>query len=613
MSTIPSLPKNAEPKTAASSTGHLASTRQASSNQAIDRAQSLDNNATTLTRAEIGTIIKAQILQSRPIQPSTTQSATTPQMTSTRVTSPLLNTTLVYTPATLEQFKIEQFKIEQFALAAFSNNALFKAQSHTPLQPNAVSLKESMQLALISQQYQLIAEIGGNRLSLLSSLPLRAGEFILLQKMSAQGWQVLASPDQPIKTTAFLLAFVAPSRQISNWLQLAWQLSQAVSSTHTRRDNANPLSSPVVNNASAQLPKPIMQFFQTLLSVQQIEANMVKASMAAETPSSTASKTSQLIHLVKNSINNSGLTFESKLAAFSRLPTDQQTQLLKLWQQGSSTRADLNFTQDQKFTLANLFSALHTAKQTLANQVSLTPPENNSLDNMLPSQSSLAQWLTAIKKLLPTLTQTVTGRETLPLRDLTHPLWQSFFFPTAPINNMAEEENAQFIVQLMEQIRQQLNRTHVQQLQSLLPGTDAPSDRKENPFSFCFDLPLLTDKGYERIPIWIEGEKKKVSSPQKPRSQWRVVLAFDLPDLGKIITDCRLTPPENTHDIEKSTLQMQFFSESATTNQCVDQHISNLTRALQAFGIEVSHQACRSPLPPLGDQRFQHDWVHLQV
>jgi hypothetical protein len=588
MSTIPSVQTNTVQTTATIPTGPGTSATHTSTSQVIEHPQSIMNGmAATMSRLEIGAMIKAQILQVQPIQSNPTPA--THLMTLT--TLPLSSSTLIYTPATLEKLTLDQLAI---------NPLLVKSQNQIPLHQNsislsAISLKESMQLAIISPQYQLIVDISGKRFALLSSLPFRTDEIFLLQKMNAHSWQVLTGYNQRIKTTTFLPSFVTKTQPTANYLQHEWQFSNSNLPLSKNVDNHTTLSMP-------PLPKPITQFFQTLLAVQQVQAKIRTAIADVDRPSLTSSTLTTLVHLLKNSINNSGLTFEHKLAAFSRLPPNEQTQLLKLWQQGSNTREDINFTKDQKFALANLFAALLNTKEAIA-------ANHHSLENR-----SFIQWLAAIKKLLPTVAQTgFLPEDTASARDKQHFLWQNFFFPTTPMTTTGQEENSYFLGQLLEQIKQQFNRTHVQQLQSLLPTTDTQTDRKDNNFSFCFDLPLLTDKGYERIPIWIEGEQKKATKPNKSRSQWRLVLAFDLPDLGKIIADCRLTPPENQQSIKKSALKMQFFSEKSSTNHRIDEHISDLTYSLQAIGLDVSHQACRSPLPPLGDQRFQHNWVHLQI
>lgn len=559
--------------------------------------------ATALSRAEIGAMIKAQIMQVTPINYSSDHNSTAPAASTLPLSSsPLINAALVYTPISLQE------------------SALQQAAQFQPNMSTTVHTVDSILLATINQQYQVLAKIEDNCFTFMSSLPLRAGDSIFIQKINAQLWQGLTQDRNNLNATAFLPAFIAKMQASPNYLQLAWQLyrinlpipNAAESTPNELLKMATPPSLLLQS-----LQTPLKQFFQTLLSVQTLQANInasaqepdLAPAIGQDNNKFAATNSTQLVNLIKTSINNSGLIFEHKLAAFSQLSTNEQKQLLKLWQQGSTVRQDINFVQDQKTALVKLFAALATAQPGLA-----------AADT--PTIETTTDWLTHFKKLLPAFSTLLTSNSVSPnLEDTEHPrevqhtLWQNFFFPTTHgLTTANDKENlSTMVIQLLEQIKQQINRTHVQQLQSLLPSGENNPSGNEGMFSFCFDLPLLTNMGYERVPIWIEGYRENKSKKNKPSSQWRVVLAFELPELGKIIADCRLTPSETKVSLQKNALNMQFFSETHSTNQCIDQQISKLTKSLNDMGLEVNSHACRSPLPPLGDQRFQHDWVHLQI
>jgi hypothetical protein len=509
-----------------------------------------------LSRAEIGAMIKAQICQVLPLNHSASNNSASPA-----IASPLVRAALVYTPLSLEQ----------------------QAKLFQPTVSNLQDSADNLLLATLSSQYQVLAESDGKRFTFISGLPLRAGDMILMQKLSAQLWQCLTPDADTLDAVAFLPTFIAKTQASSNGLNLAWQLYRV----SLQMASGNLSTSPPMQS----LQSALKAFFQPMLSVKQLQQHVQASTSPLESVTQKTESAAQLVKLLQTNINNSGLTFENKLAKFSQLPNAAQTHLLQLWQQGSITHAEMNFTQDQKTVLAKLFNALVMSKQIAA---------EDSADTLID-----------LKKPLHALTAPPSAPNLARSNPDQHLLWQNFFFPNST-GTAAETQTDNFthlVEQLMVQIKQQINRSHVHQLQSLLP----PAEHTENPLSFCFDLPLLTGQGYERIPIWIEGRRESTAKTSKPTSQWRVVLAFELPDLGKIVADCRLTPANDSGQKNKSAVQMQFFSETNSTNHCIDQHIQQLTHSLSTIGLDVSSHACRSPLPPLGDQRFQHDWVHLQI
>jgi len=189
----------------------------------------------------------------------------------------------------------------------------------------------------------------------------------------------------------------------------------------------------------------------------------------------------------------------------------------------------------------------------------------------------------------------------LPSQELvTSPL--QFPVPTTPPVAMAEAREPASPGQMLRLLAGMLNRITVNQLHSQLLTTRAGGDAGTPASTLITDLPWMAPGGEVRTAqLRIDYEKpgqEGASSPRKTGvAEWRLSLAMDLDEAGKVFFDVAL---------RQSAVSARVWAEQQGTARLVTRQLGDLRTRLTELGLEVSELECRRGQPPVTPTRLEH-------
>ncbi|HFD80849.1 MAG TPA: flagellar hook-length control protein FliK [Gammaproteobacteria bacterium] len=136
---------------------------------------------------------------------------------------------------------------------------------------------------------------------------------------------------------------------------------------------------------------------------------------------------------------------------------------------------------------------------------------------------------------------------------------------------------------LLQQTESVLARIQLQQLAAL------PREGERGLLEWLLELPLRRGDVIDLWSLRIVGEEAPRRRKQPGQRRWSVQLAFDLPGLGPVQAQVRLTG---------ETVSARFWPEQPQTRALFDAHLQELRSALTGAGLEVAELEClQGPLP----------------
>lgn len=94
------------------------------------------------------------------------------------------------------------------------------------------------------------------------------------------------------------------------------------------------------------------------------------------------------------------------------------------------------------------------------------------------------------------------------------------------------------------------------------------------------ELPVFSHQQFSNVGVRIEQEEAQQQEEQNAKHNWRAVVSFDLPGLGKV---------QAVISIQQHQVSTEFRSENETATRLFREHISLLEERLHAAGLKTRH------------------------
>ncbi|MCC5851283.1 MAG: flagellar hook-length control protein FliK [Alkalimonas sp.] len=159
---------------------------------------------------------------------------------------------------------------------------------------------------------------------------------------------------------------------------------------------------------------------------------------------------------------------------------------------------------------------------------------------------------------------------------------------------MANQPAAQRLMPLLQQLDSQSAGQLLRQLashsgamqQSQLASTEL---QQQQSGQFLLQLPLQWDQQSTQLQLKIEQRDGSDNQSGQTNKVWQLTMHFDLTELGKVLATAKL---------DGNRLNLQIYTEQATTKTLAKQFVPRLTERLEAQGIEVAQVQCQSGAVP---------------
>ncbi|WP_189573262.1 flagellar hook-length control protein FliK [Marinobacter zhanjiangensis] len=173
---------------------------------------------------------------------------------------------------------------------------------------------------------------------------------------------------------------------------------------------------------------------------------------------------------------------------------------------------------------------------------------------------------------------------------------------TAPLGNADGGREAASPGQMLRLLAGMLNRITVNQLHSQLLTTRSGAEGAPQVNTLITDLPWMAPGGeVKTAQLRIDYDKpEREEKPENRRagvSEWRLNLAMDLDEAGKVFFDVAL---------RQNALSARVWAERQATARQVNQELGALRSRLTDLGLEVSELECRRGQPPTAATRLEH-------
>ncbi len=183
---------------------------------------------------------------------------------------------------------------------------------------------------------------------------------------------------------------------------------------------------------------------------------------------------------------------------------------------------------------------------------------------------------------------------------ITSPL--QFPAPTTPTVAMGEAREPASPGQMLRLLAGVLNRITVNQLHSQLLTARAGGDAGTPANTLITDLPWMAPGGeVKTAQLRIDYEKPDQQPSSKTRkagvAEWRLSLAMDLDDAGKVFFDVAL---------RQSAVSARVWAEQQATARLVTRQLGELRTRLADLGLDVTELECRRGQPPVTPTRLEH-------
>ena len=156
--------------------------------------------------------------------------------------------------------------------------------------------------------------------------------------------------------------------------------------------------------------------------------------------------------------------------------------------------------------------------------------------------------------------------------------------------------------QMLRLLAGMLNRITVNQLHSQLLTTRSGGDGAPQVNTLVTDLPWMAPGGeVKTAQLRIDYEKQEQRDKPETRragvAEWRLNLAMDLDDAGKVFFDVAL---------RQQAVSARVWAERQATARQVNRELGELRSRLTELGLEVSELECRRGQPPTAATRLEH-------
>lgn len=327
-------------------------------------------------------------------------------------------------------------------------------------------------------------------------------------------------------------------------------------------------------------------------------------------PNNNLSGTSNLSsQTVKESIRNSGIFFETSLAA-------KPETLAALKEKMATLETILNATTNSKNSLttsANLtqaasntpYSAIHKIQQTIENLLQLTSKQEthsahtSAAKNTDTLANDLKANLLSLASLLnKQLAKNISEAELKQLflgSMLDETIISPFSFPMIPSpqskSTKALFDKQEFSTgQILKLLAGMIHKLQFNQLHSLLQSNtnnDSPLQQ-----TWFFELPVLSpNQGVQSFNVRIDQEEKnnheQTDSPET-ELQWKLLLSFDLSGLGPIYVQVTLS---------KDSISSVLWADNTSTLALLEQESVHFKEQLKKTGLNVGDILCQKGHP----------------
>jgi len=173
--------------------------------------------------------------------------------------------------------------------------------------------------------------------------------------------------------------------------------------------------------------------------------------------------------------------------------------------------------------------------------------------------------------------------------------------PVATSVDSGERELEQ-LQQLSRLLQGGLARIQLNQLDGAASRAVGNSDGQPPVPSWNFELPIQTPRGAENLQLRIEQQARQQGSVRQ--LQWKVQLAFDLHELGKLAATLTITG---------ANVAATLWAEQQHTHRVVRAEVDHFKAALEGVGVRVTEVQCRLGLPPAQQHRWQQQLVDVRT
>lgn len=173
---------------------------------------------------------------------------------------------------------------------------------------------------------------------------------------------------------------------------------------------------------------------------------------------------------------------------------------------------------------------------------------------------------------------------------------------TTPLGNAEGGREPASPGQMLRLLAGMLNRITVNQLHSQLLTTRSGAEGAPQINTLITDLPWIAPGGeVKTAQLRIDYDKpEQEEKPENRRagvSEWRLNLAMDLDEAGKVFFDVAL---------RQNALSARVWADRQATARQVNQELGTLRSRLTDLGLEVSELECRRGQPPSSGTRLEH-------
>lgn len=173
---------------------------------------------------------------------------------------------------------------------------------------------------------------------------------------------------------------------------------------------------------------------------------------------------------------------------------------------------------------------------------------------------------------------------------------------TVPLASAEGSREAASPGQMLRLLAGMLNRITVNQLHSQLLTTRSGAEGAPQVNTLITDLPWLNPAGeVKTAQLRIDYDRPEQEHKPETRragvAEWRLSLAMDLDDAGKVFFDVAL---------RQQAVSARVWAERQATARQVNQQLGDLRSRLTELGLEVSELECRRGQPPTAATRLEH-------
>ena len=478
--------------------------------------------------------------------------------------------------------------LQKMIIAETSANIAKQKINEWLISINGKQLKISSDIAMKPEQQILVKLSSSPGISpptlLLQSSNLGSGLGIHQQARGSN----LPIIEQILKTMSQLLS---KQTAISSGLQALQQNKSPVTNTH----NSNTLSATYSQASNSALNKQL-----TTLALENLVRSLPKVEDIM-----VSLKTNTSDKLISGLLQQSGLFFEARQTQGPARPTLHA--LLEKLDLIKSQKITPPSSSQQILSMQQI-NLLQSILQSNANTIGGDVQPGNKTDIketlilLLSSVSKVAQKQINISDIQTTPTPVVQNE--IPS--------SPFNFPnlslSSPIkNDKSVNESETNTGQLLKLLAGMLNRIQFNQLNSLYQNLN-PQVEQQNIQSWFFELPLVEANGQlSTFNLRIDKEKSEQEDTTKEAEkdiQWKLVLSFDLPQLGPLYIQVNLVPP---------SISSIIWADRPETYALVKMETKHLESKLKSLGLEVGDIFCKQGQPQQTETKLDRNLVDIQA